>query len=207
LLPPNIPEYFSMLLQNLWEVDRARRPNAATCYTILNQVLLPLISSSYDIFFSHPWISKPFLCHVYHFLSATGYKVWYDQKDMGHDLNQSMRTGIVDSNIILVCLNEAYQNSTNCLKELRWAKQENKTTVVIVTQANLQSWVNLEVRSLCDLDGFLFVDLSDAAALNWNDDGSLVENQRILRQKLKALVHLFMELKCYPSLQQEVRHS
>jgi hypothetical protein len=194
-------------LENLWDKDRTRRPNATTCFTKLHQVLLPLISSSYDIFFSHPWISKPFLCHVYHFLSATGYKVWYDQKDMGHDLNLSMRTGIVSSNIIVVCLNEAYQTSANCLKELRWAKQENKTIVVLVTQANLLSWVNPEVRSLCDLDGLLFIDLSDAATLNWNDDSSSVENQKILRQKLKALVHLFLELKCYPSLQQEIGKS
>ena len=44
--------------------------------------------SKFDIFFSHPWKSKPFLAHVYKQLVAQGFRVWYDEREMGFDLRR-----------------------------------------------------------------------------------------------------------------------
>ena len=56
----------------------------------MSDVLVPQVvsGSKFDIFFSHPWKSKPFLAHVYKQLVAQGFRVWYDEREMGFDLRR-----------------------------------------------------------------------------------------------------------------------
>jgi hypothetical protein len=58
------------------------------------------------VFFSHAWVDKPLLSHVFVLLMKRGYNVWYDQNDMGYDLQRSMREGIAYSKVVLACINE-----------------------------------------------------------------------------------------------------
>jgi serine/threonine protein kinase len=205
-LPNDLPASVTDLLEHLWNTLRTQRPNATRCFAVLNQALLPLETSTYDIFFSHCWGDKDFLCHIYQFLSATGYKVWYDQKDMGHDLQQSMKTGILTSDIFLVCLDKLYQTRENCLFELRWAAENKKERIVVIVLEAFPPedyWVNEEVKELCQLNHHMYIDLSELRHWSWKgeDVEKLNENKKILKEKLEPLIQLFMGLNCHPSSQ------
>ena len=73
----------------------------------------------YDIFFSHAWADKCVLSYIYSWLTDLGYRVWYDQNDMGNNIPKSMSEGIRNSKIVLVCANSTYQGRPNCMFELR----------------------------------------------------------------------------------------
>jgi hypothetical protein len=176
----------------MWHQEREQRLSAIECFSILDNSALTLSAASYDVFFSHTWSSKPFLSHVHYLLCRTGYKVWYDQLDMGHDLDGSMKGGISNSNIVLVCLNKSYQERPNCMKELRWAVSFAKEIVVLVIEKDVFSWANEEVKCLCKLSTKMFVDISDLSTLSW--EGGDVPLAK-LAQSLSPLVKILEELK------------
>ena len=82
-----------------------------------------LDSREWDIFFSHRWASKPFLSNLYKLLVNEGYRVWYDQNEMGFDLVKSMKEGIERSTVVLCCVDSIYQQRDNCMLEARHARQ------------------------------------------------------------------------------------
>ena len=57
-----------------------------------------------ELILSH---SKPFLSNVYKLLTNEGYRVWYDQYEMGFDLVRSMKEGIERSTVVLCCVGQA----------------------------------------------------------------------------------------------------
>jgi hypothetical protein len=186
--PPSVHE----LLASMWNGDRKKRISAVECFSRLDNVAQSLSTSAYDVFFSHTWASKPFLSHVHYLLCRTGYKVWYDQLDMRHDLDGSMKCGIQNSNVVLVCLNKAYQERVNCMKELRWAASFGKEMVVLVIEKDVFTWANDEVKGLCKLSTKMFVDISDLADCNWQDKDAPVAD---LAKALSPLVKILEELK------------
>ena len=52
-----------------------------------------------------------------------GYRVWYDQNEMGFDLVKSMKEGIERSTVVLCCVDSIYQQRDNCMLEARHARQ------------------------------------------------------------------------------------
>jgi hypothetical protein len=108
------------MIKSCWHTNRVERKSAAECFSILNHYYLLLSKNKYDIFFSHAWKDKSFLSHVHDYLIRKGYQVWYDQTEMGHDIKESMRNGLINSKVVLVCLSSVYQTiNLNCAKLLR----------------------------------------------------------------------------------------
>ena len=110
-LPTETPQSIIDMLQSCWHVYRRVRKSAVECYAVLNH-------QKYDSFFSHAWRSKPLLSRVYTQLISQGYRVWYDQNDMGYNLQESMRSGIANSTVVIACIDKVYQERPNCLFEI-----------------------------------------------------------------------------------------
>ena len=105
-VPDSTPTGIVELIKAAWDGDRKKRPTAIESYAITNFHYLFVSKKQVDIFFSHAWLSKPFLSHVYAELVSCGYRVWYDQNDMGHNIEQSMSDGIQDSKVVIACVNQ-----------------------------------------------------------------------------------------------------
>ena len=48
--------------------------------------------------------------------------MWYDQVEMGWNLEKSMNDGVKRSSVMLACVDKGYQDRPNCMLELRAAK-------------------------------------------------------------------------------------
>ena len=114
-LVDDVPPTVRDMIQRCWDKDRTVRLTALDCYNILDQAYYILSQAKFDIFLSHPWRNKNVLQYVKKFLNSYGYRVWYDQNDMGWDLSRSMKDGIENSQIVLVCLNKLYLSRENCM--------------------------------------------------------------------------------------------
>ena len=96
-LPTDCPPAIVAMIVACWDSDRTKRPNAIQCLAVTEQALAVVESKKFDVFFSHRWMMKAFLSHVYHYLTQKGYRVWYDMAEMGYDLTKSMQEGIDNS--------------------------------------------------------------------------------------------------------------
>ena len=168
---------------------------------VVMQELAVIEKGEFDVFFSHRWASKAFLCHLHalltklgnvepnvfylivfkpalfianllsHFLLILiycflGYRVWYDQAEMGWDLTKSMNDGVKRSTVMLACVDKGYQERPNCMLELCAAKalvDPVKPVVVVLTEGDPWSWANDKMKDLCDFQKKIFVDLSKLA--------------------------------------------
>ena len=205
-MPSGTPPSLTDMIKCCWDGDRSVRLSAVQCWATIQQDLNLMEQHEFDIFFSHRWARKPFLSHLFNILTKSGYRVWYDQNDMSHDLATSMQKGIDSSKLTLVCVDAGYQASTNCIFELKHArkiddpKNPPKPTVTLVIEENPFSWMNSELQDLCELKNKLFVDMSAIAADDgWQDAPSealLLE----LRKASESLIKLFGELNCLPSM-------
>jgi hypothetical protein len=200
-LPVSTPFGLDELLKNLWCTRREDRLTAFECFATLSYSTMALESPSFDIFFSHAWSNKKFLAHVYHYLCCSGYKVWYDQNEMGYNLDHSMLTGIRNSKIVVVCLSRIYQERANCLKELEWAAKEGKPVVILLLESGIQSWISEPVLKACSLSN-MYVDLSESFT-RWSvsPESELIAWEITkLRADLAKVFPLLFELGCSPSL-------
>ena len=199
-LPSDTPATIRKMLELCWSADRNVRLSAVECVSILCHEYEVLASGKFDIFFSHAWDNKPFLSHVHRFLVRGGHRVWYDQKDMGHDLIQSMIHGIESSKIVLICLNHLYLSRENCLFELREAHKRNKILVILLIEPKMQQ-VSHEALDLCQLKRKLYVDIGELASLSyWYDKSELGEVQLVeLNEQLGPLFALLKKVDCLPS--------
>jgi serine/threonine protein kinase len=145
----DVPAVVVSMVESCWDKERSQRKLAVECYAILNNVVNVYLKGRYDIFFSHAWVDKPFLSHVYYMLVRRGYRVWYDQNDMGFDLHESMKDGIANSNVVLVCCNRTYQTRKNCMFELAEAKKHISLPIVAVGLEiePMSEWANAELMS------------------------------------------------------------
>lgn len=127
-IPNDCPGEVVNMIEKCWMNDRSQRLQAVECLAILDKTCSVLFADHYDIFLSHPWKFKPVLCHVQRFLTAGGYKTWYDQVDMGNNITQSVIDGIARSKVVVVCLNSHYQTRVNCMIELKEARRQKKNS-------------------------------------------------------------------------------
>ena len=160
--------------------------------------------SKFDIFFSHPWRNKNVLRHVYDHLVSVGYRVWYDENEMGWDLKKSMQEGITNSKVVLVCLNQAYEASKNCMHELIESSKIDKTIFTLATEAEPLTWAGKntkygDVKALCQLESYMFIDIGKICEHpSWNsppvDTTLLCE----LKNEVDKLVKYFKGVNCRP---------
>jgi hypothetical protein len=174
------PGIISMMTES-WSVNRNDRKTAAECLSILTYHHSILSGGYFDIFFSHTWSQKPFLSNIYNYLTKKGFRVWYDQYDMGHNMVKSMSDGVQNSSVILVCASEAYQNSNYCMFELKESYTLKKPILTIVIQENPLSWASEKYCELCTLKSNQYIDISKySTEINWNINDNESNNNDLL---------------------------
>ena len=200
-IPADTPPELISMIECCWDEERSKRKSAVECLSILQYNLDLLSTGHFDVFFSHAWVDKPLLCHVYHTLTKLGYRVWYDQTDMGHDIKESTKRGIASSKVVIACVNPTYQSRDTCIFELREANATGKPIVSLVTEDDPLTWATPEVQDLCKLKSRLYVNICDVAKWNWKDDqGITPEMLTDLSVALEPLSKLLEDLNCSPSL-------
>ena len=132
-----------------------------------------------QLFFSHTWrpdnLGRNTHERVYEIvkkLRDNGWTTWFDEEDMGGNIDAAMAEGIDNSDAILVCLTETYckkvndtaknpRNRDNCLKEWTYANARNKLLIPIIMEPTLlnQSQWPPGIVSLY-LGSTLFIDAS-----------------------------------------------
>jgi serine/threonine protein kinase len=211
-LVPGTPTSVIDLIQACWSTDRSARKTAIECVQALqlNQQLFD--ENKFDIFLSHAWVDKPLLSQVFFLLTKIGYRVWYDQNDMGSDLQHSMRSGIENSKVVIACLNSKYQSRENCLFELRYAAglAPVKPIVTLVIEENPFSWASPEILEICQLKQKLFVDLSRFTRFDWEEHDNQestssspaaavpIGELSLLKQGLEPLIGILQDKGCLP---------
>jgi hypothetical protein len=143
------------------------------------------------------------LSYVHKELVSKGYRVWYDQNEMGVDIANSMKLGISNSKVVLACVNSFYQSRENCLIELREAVATQKTLVTLVIEDNPFAWANEEIKTLCEIKTKMFINIGNQIRnpLDWeSDEGPTIEMINSLKVSLLPLYKVLDELKCYPSM-------
>jgi serine/threonine protein kinase len=208
LLPPDTPTNVINMITSCWDGDRKKRKPLGECLSILNHELTILGSGEYDLFFSHPWVNKPFLSHVHRLLVEAGFRVWYDKIDMGANLIDSMSKGIQNSRVFLVCLSEDYINSKNCSFELGEAKKCNKPILAVLLDKSVLDPKNQNVMDLCSLNTKKYVDMTEIATkLDWHENtNNAIDEElwKMLSEKMQELFLLLQELNCCVSEESKV---
>jgi hypothetical protein len=212
-IPANTPPVLKSLIQDCWHQDRNQRPQAVQVFYSLNRLYDTLSSQAYDIFFSHTWADKHVLRHVYAALVEAGYRVWYDENEMGWNLEESMRNGIAQSNVFLCCVNSKYQKRPNCMFELNETANRFSDKKIISllldplknngggsfewTPANASvEAVHREIASILNFDRRMYCDLSKTSGNPlWNPNNYNGSNQDDLPPELsKELLDLLAPL-------------
>ena len=213
-LPKNTPPSVTRLMEACWSADRKERKSATECCAILSHVYNLLNSSKFDIFFSHAWKDKAFLSYVYRVLSEHGYKIWYDQMEMGYDLKKSMEEGVANSSILLACLGSAYEESQNCMFELKEGKKQGKTIVGLFINCGYDKIASSEVQDAVEFgdnhkQGKLYHDISKIATnAEWSSEsGPSIQLTRQTKEALNPLLKILQDAaKCAPTLLGETKH-
>jgi hypothetical protein len=201
-LPTNLPPPIVTMIEDCWSKDRSKRYSAVECHSTIDYHFHLMSEEKFDIFFSHAWVNKPLLSHVYRMLTKAGYKVWYDMNDMGHDLNESMKQGIQNSAVVVACVNTVYQSRPACMFELAEARSiEGKQIVSVVLEENPFVWASPELEELCRLRRTMWVDISAIAKDPvWvSESGPERKLLQQLQTSLTPLFKLLRDLKCFPS--------
>ena len=80
---------------------------------------------------------------------------------MTWDLGIAMRDGVEKSQMVIACINQYYQNSGNCMKELNAAFDRNKPMLFVPLDAEPHVWANARLKEICDFGNKKYVDLSE----------------------------------------------
>ena len=224
-IPSDVPPVLKELISDCWHHDRRVRPQAIQAFYSLNHLFDTLSSQSYDIFFSHTWADKYLLRYVYAALVEAGYRVWYDENEMGWNLEESMRNGIAQSTVFLCCISSKYQKRPNCMFELKEtaSRYPNKKIISLLLEPLAKNgdgdfeWqpanatvepVSSEVVSTLNFDRRMYCDLSQTTrnplwypsnASSQGDDISPELNKELLEQ-LIPLQKILDSVKCPRSL-------
>ena len=205
-LPIATPDRIKEMITDCWDKDRHKRWPASDCFVAVNREYDLLTITKWDIFFSHPWASKPFLSHLYNLLCGEGYTVWYDVHHMGYDLVKSMQEGIENSTVVLVCVDSKYQKRDNCMLELRHAHKvvtqrghRTKCIIGVMMEDGIDrgaNWGTNEVKDILGTKGKMFVNLHELNSPAWEDpDGPTEQMLQELRNhdQIKLLFKMLHE--------------
>ena len=126
---------------------------------------------------------KPLADELYLALRAAGLRVWKDDLEMDLDLAASMSEGIAKSEVVVMLVSPAYAASGPCMFEARATAAAGKPLVTCCAEPGFwRSWLaadgsgapaltdDPELVALARLKTQLFVDLGEAAGVNWAGD-------------------------------------
>ena len=127
---------------------------------------------------------------------------------MGYDLEQSMQRGIANSKVVVACVNSKYQSRPNCMFELTETIRmfPNKPIVTILTQSKPHEWATDQLKSLCNFEAKMYVDIGAIAAEQWDyrDDSQQQEDPDQLNRLAGAVQPLLkileVDLQIHPSM-------
>ena len=174
-LPTDTPPAVVDMIQYCWHHDRTERLSAMQCLSIVHQCRDIFANSMFDIFLSYRWSEKCFVRYLYKHLVSSGYRVWFDENEMEHNMTQSMQRGIEKSKVVLACVSTAYQIGDNTMFELRYARDYvdpetslHKPVIAVCLEKSITRWGNDELKILCDIrspGGTMYVDMSSVVTL------------------------------------------
>ena len=140
-----------------------------------------------QIFLSHAWgidslgRDNHIRCkELYDLLVKNGYSVWFDDKDIKGNIDNSIIKGINNAKIILICLTEKYCNkinsavnnnlpNDNCYKEWSYSLFKQKLIIPIIMDPNMQDiYTQGDGIIQMYLHNTLYIDLSDELSINLN---------------------------------------
>jgi hypothetical protein len=91
-------------------------------------------SYQYDIMISYSHTDKR-LCHqIYEQLIKDGFRVWIDREDMHGATMIAMANAIENSNVILICMSDAYKQSVYCQSEAHYAFERQRRLVPLIME-------------------------------------------------------------------------
>jgi len=120
-----------------------------------------MMKKNKQLFFSHTWrpdnLGRNTHKRVHTIvkkLRNNGWTTWFDEEDMGGNIDAAMAEGIENADAILICLTETYckkvnetaknpRNRDNCLKEWTYANMRNKLLIPIIMEPcllNTNNW-------------------------------------------------------------------
>ena len=131
-----------------------------------------------DIFISHAW-KKDLLGRDNHKrckklcdkLKNFGYNTWFDEYDMGRDIDNSIMNAIDNCKVFIVCLTEEYCNkinnavkynkiNDNCYKEWNYAVNRNKIIIPVIMEPDvLNTFKNGGILSMY-LSSIIYINMS-----------------------------------------------
>ncbi|KAJ3127338.1 hypothetical protein HK100_009808 [Physocladia obscura] len=126
---------------------------------------------------------------VYNDLKARNLKVWFDLVNMRGDITDSMAGGIDASLVFVPILSLAYQESENCMLEIRYAK-DRKKKIVPVRLLTKNEEDAAAGTAFAITAGLIYADFADKqyGSAEWNKEIDLLEREIIEKRSL-ALAH------------------
>ena len=180
--PSNTPLSVVEMIRACCSSTRSERLSSMECFSILSNAVEVLKGGSFDIFFSHTWLNKPFLRHVHNHLTSLGFRVFYDETELHElEMRNQLVLSIKKSNMMLFCLNQHFFSRENCLYEFQCAHFERKPMIAIMLEKDFSlaalpqetiKRIPPELRVMLSnhLENIKFVDLSELASLPvWTD--------------------------------------
>jgi hypothetical protein len=94
-IPPETPAGVIAMIECCWDKEREKRKSAVQCLSILEYHLGVMMETKFDIYFSHSLGNQFMLSYVFHHLTQTGYRVWFDQNQTDeNDIQKATSEGL-----------------------------------------------------------------------------------------------------------------
>ncbi|KAJ3402012.1 hypothetical protein HDU80_005508 [Chytriomyces hyalinus] len=144
----------------------------------------------YDGFLSYKWDKQDIAKLVYHDLKAKNLNIWFDLAHMSGETSEAMAEGVEASLVFIPLLSMTYQESENCMLEIRYAKDRKKKMVPIrILDKNEEDAAVGTAFAITA--GLLYTNLADKkyGSIEWNMEIDLLERE-ILNKRAYALAEM-----------------
>ncbi|CAF1091983.1 unnamed protein product [Adineta ricciae] len=103
---------------------------------------------------SYRWAEKTICKKIFQQLISKGFRVWFDEKDMHGRSCSAMAHAIENSQCIVICMSENYENSNACHHEAEYAyvRQCRMVPLVVQSKYKARKWLGFIIGSLIYID-------------------------------------------------------
>jgi len=149
-------------------------------------------SYKYDIMISYSHSDKS-ICHaIYKRLEKDNFKVWIDKNEMCTETTDQMAKAIVESEFVLLCMSESYQESVYCRLEAHYAlkQQRHMIPLIVAEKYKPKDWLDFIMggKNYIDFVKLKFepaYELIQKAIKEYRDSSSLQTNTKVKEQSCK----------------------
>ena len=218
LIPDDCPRKIVKMIEACWDSDRSKRKSAVECLSILQYNHMLLSQRVMDVYLSCDSDANLALStYVFHRLSQIGLKVCLESRSGIEESHNSASSGgssgmstadqIANSKTFVLLANQSYQNSKECMGQLRTAKAAKppRPIIPLFTEADYGSWISMDMKYLCQTlsPSFVLHDLSSVASQEaW--EAAEEPSLDMIQSLNKVLEQVIRELTPYiPQLVQE----